>query len=118
MDVKSWLQNAFAVEKPGALQISDEQRALVERLAREVVRRKLATPAVAFLELSHPLNSVGAHALHFFTPILSVLFDAQGCRRFAEFLEQRGSLEYVCRRIEELLAESQPPAGGSPGSPG
>ncbi len=107
--MKEWLRNAFAVEGRRLPELTDEQRAMVERLAREVVRRKLGTPAIAFLEMSHPLNSVGASALHFFTPLLSVLFDVEGCRRFAEFLEKRGSIEVICRRIEELLAERSPP---------
>lgn len=107
--MKAWLRNAFAVESRQPLVLTDDQREMVERVAREVIRRKLGTPALAFLEMSHPLNAVGANAVHFFTPLLSVLYDVEGCRRFAEFLERRGSIEAICRRIEELL-QVPPPA--------
>ena len=112
--MKDWLKNAFAVEGSAPPPLSAEQQVLVDRLCHEVVRRGLATPAIAFLEMSHPLNSVGAHTIHFFTPLLSALFDAESCRRLAEFLERRGSIELLCRRIEALQAEAQSSADGSP----
>jgi hypothetical protein len=108
--MKAWLRNAFAIGPRESAAVTAEQQALIDRLCREVVRRGLATPAIAFLEMSHPLNAVGAATLHFFTPIISVVFDVDGCRRFAEFLEQRGSIEILCRRIEELQREGRSPA--------
>ena len=108
--MKAWLRNAFAIEPREAATVTAEQQVLVDRLCREVIRRGLGTPAIAFLEMSQPLNGVGAATLHFFTPIVSVVFDADGCRRFAEFLEQRGSIEIICRRIEELQREGRSPA--------
>lgn len=107
--MKAWLRNAFAIEPRKAAAVAPEQQALVDRLCREVVRRGIATPAIAFLEMSQPLNGVAAATLHFFTPIVSVVFDVEGCRRFAEFLEQRGSIEVLIRRIEELQREPRSP---------
>ena len=108
--MKAWLRNAFAIEPRESDAVTAGQQALIDRLCREVVRRGLATPAITFLEMAHPLNGVGAATLHFFTPIVSVVFDVDGCRRFAEFLEQRGSIEILCRRIEELQREGRSPA--------
>ena len=65
----------------------------------------MTTPALLFIEMSRPLNYLGAQALHFFDPIVSVLVDTTGYRHFAEFLEQRGSLEHLCRRIEHFEAQ-------------
>jgi hypothetical protein len=98
--VKDWLNHAFAIERD--FSPTDEELALAERLCREIVRRELVLPALAFLEMSRPLNYVGAQALHFFTPILSTLFDRQQCCRAAEFLERRGSIDWLCKRLEEL----------------
>ena len=99
-----WLKHAFAVDPPGPAEPSDAQRAPAERICREVVRRHLTTPALLFLEMSRPLNNVAAHLLHFFTPVLSVFTDAAQLREFARFLERRGSIDFLCRRIEALEA--------------
>ena len=104
-----WLRHAFAVEPPGPAIPSDEQRAVVDRVCREVVRRHLATPALMFLEMSRPLNYITAQALHFFAPFVSIVAGGQGHRHFAAFLERRGSIDYMVRRIEELEAETIEP---------
>ncbi len=56
------------------------------------------------LEMSRPLNNVGAHAMHFFSPLVHALTDSDGFDRFAVYLEQRGSIEFLCQRLEELEA--------------
>lgn len=102
-----WLKHAFAVEPPGPAEPDDEQRAVVERLCVEVVSRRLATPALAFLEMSRPLNYLGAQTLHFLGPIISAVMNGQEHRALAEFLECRGSIDYLCRRIEQLQREGR-----------
>jgi len=101
-----WLKHAFAVDPPGPAEPKPEQRAAVEAVCREIVRRHLTTPALLFLEMSRPLNYIGSQTMHFFQPMVSVLTDSAGPKHFAEFLEQRGSIEYICRRIEDLEAEA------------
>lgn len=99
-----WLKHAFAVEPPGPAEPTQVQRPVVEKVCVEIVHRHLSTPALAFLEMSRPLNYIGSQALHFFSPLIDAVTDAQGHRRFAEFLEHRGSIDYLCRRIESLEA--------------
>ena len=100
---KGW-RHAFAVETPSEFQPSDEQRQVADRICRELVRRRLATPALMFLEMSRPLNFLGSQLLHFLSPMLSGLTQSHGHRHLAAFLEHRGSVDYLCRRIEELDA--------------
>lgn len=97
-----WLKHAFAIEPPGPAVPTDPQRAAVERICQAIVRRRLTVAALVFLESARPLNYVGSQALHFFTPFISVLADAGEYRHLAAFLEQRGSVEYLCQRLEEL----------------
>jgi hypothetical protein len=99
-----WLQHAFAVDPPGPAEPTVEQRAAVDAICREIVRRHLSTPALLFLEMSRPLNYIGSQTLHFFQPMIGVLTDSKGPEHFALFLEKRGSIEYICRRIEHLEA--------------
>ena len=97
-----WLKHAFAVEPDKPVEPTAAQQALIDRFCRQVHARGLTTPALIFLESVRPLNYVSSQTLHFFTPILSVVADAKACRELAEFLEHRGSVDYLCRRIEEL----------------
>ena len=101
-----WLKHAFAVDPPGPADPTPEQRDAVDAVCRQIVKRHLTTPALLFLEMSKPLNYLGSQAMHFFAPMLSVLSGGQRHRHFAAFLEHRGSIDYLCRRIEELEAEA------------
>jgi hypothetical protein len=105
---KFWqgVKHAFAVEKPGPVEPTPAQAALIDRLCREVVRRRLTTPALVALEMSRPLNFVTAQAIHFFEPILRTFGEPQAPREFAMFLEHRGSIDYLAKRIEEIEAEA------------
>jgi len=97
-----WLKHAFAVEPPGPVEPTAAQRDVVDRVCRQIVARDLATPALIFLESVRPLNYVSSQALHFFAPVLSAVADPAAYRELADFLEHRGSVDYLCRRIEEL----------------
>ncbi len=99
MAIPQWLRNAFAVDD-GPLEPTPEQADLVDKLAKEVVRRGMTTPALAFLEMSQPLNYVASQAMVFFAPMISALTDSRGHTILAELLEHRGALTYICSRIE------------------
>jgi hypothetical protein len=106
----NWFCHAFALNPtepvPGPPGPTDAERPIVDRLCAEVVRRGLTVPALAFLEISRSMNGVAAQTIHFFDPVLSVLGTSDHHRRFAEFLERRDSVAYLCRRIEELERSS------------
>lgn len=110
-----WLKHAFDVEKPGPAEPTPAQAAIVDRLCREVVRRRLTTPALVTLEMSRPLNFVTAQAIHFFDPLIKSITDANGHREFATFLEHRGSIDYLTNRIEELEAAATQHEKNTPG---
>ncbi|MEZ6065852.1 MAG: hypothetical protein R3B90_09135 [Planctomycetaceae bacterium] len=57
-----WLRHAFAVNEE-APELTSEEANELESLATQVVRRGMATPAVTFLEMSRPLNYLGAQVL-------------------------------------------------------
>jgi len=101
-----WLKHAFAIEK-GEPTPTPRQEELIDRLSHEVVKRGLTVPAIMFLEMSKPMNQLGANALHFFSPLITAVTDAQSHRDFAEFLEHRGSIELLCRRIETIAARDR-----------
>ena len=108
-----WLKHAFAIDKPGPATPNNEQGAIVDRLCADVVRRRLTTPALLTLEMYRPLNYATAQLLHFLQPLVAIVADAGGYVQFTKFLEQRGSIDYICQRIEdaEALAAKERPSG-------
>ena len=96
----NWLKHAFAIESASAGPTTQELE-VVDRLAREIVRRRLTAPALAFLEMSRPLSYLGSQTLHFLDPFLSVISPGEGRRRLATFLERRDAVEILCARIEQ-----------------
>lgn len=103
----NWFRHAFALDPPGPLTPTEEERAVVERLCRILVRRRMQIPAIAFLEMSRPLNRVAAQVLIFFHPVASLALTGDDYNRFAQFLEKSGSIDYLCRQIEDLSAEAE-----------
>lgn len=99
MSWREQFKHAFAIEQ-GAVEPNDRQVELVDKVCKAVVRRGLIVPALMALEMSRPLNYVASQAMHFFRPIVSVILDGPSIGEFASFLEQRGSIEYLCQRLE------------------
>ena len=121
-----WLKHAFAVDPPGPAEPTAEQQRPVDWVCRQVARRRLTTPGLIALEMSRPLNFVAAQMMHVLSPGVWALLRRQShedYKHFAAFLERRGSIEYLARRIEHFEADFEKrektppmsPAGGEGG---
>jgi hypothetical protein len=97
--LKARVQHAFAME-PAGQPLSAEDVALLDRVAAAVVAREMAVPAVMFLESVGPMNFLGSQALHFFTPVLEVVFSQRDVERVALLLERRDTLSRLAALIE------------------
>lgn len=102
--VKAAFSNAFAYDD-GRGEISDEDLALLDKVAQWVVKRRLVAPAVLVLESSAPLNFVGSSLMTFFRPVVGVAFGTIQWERFEALLEKRCSMRLLVERIEKLDAE-------------
>ena len=80
--------------------LSAEDRKLLEDIADWLARRRMATPAVFFLESLKPLNFVGSQALVFFEPVVRAFINAEGYARFAGIMERRENVETFLECIE------------------
>ncbi len=60
----------------------------------------MSGPAIAFLEMSRPLNALAAAAITFFAPLASILANPTSVKHFAEFLEKRGSVDVLVHMLE------------------
>jgi len=84
-----------------AVELSPEDRALLERLAQRVVDMRLETPAILTLEGARPLSLLAGQAMLFFEPFAQALFQFGDYRRVAALIERREALEALTRMIEE-----------------
>jgi hypothetical protein len=103
MTARDWFRHAFAVDPPGPAQPTPEQQLAVDWVCVQIAKRHMTTPGLIFLEMSRPLNWIGAQTMHFFRPGVWALaaeptYDAY--KQFSTFLEQRGSTEYLAERVE------------------
>lgn len=105
--LRAALRHAFAVDPPGPAEPTPQQRAVVERVCRWIAARRLETPATLLLEMSRPLNALASAGLTALNPAAWALggeATAEDCRHLAEYLERRGAIEWMERRIEQLGA--------------
>ena len=106
-NVREALRVAFAVGvEDEALTPADV--ALLEKVATAVVDRRMASPAILFLESVGPMNFLGSQALHFLTPILNLACDTREIKRAAHLLERRDAMPRLIAFIEAKSAAGQP----------
>ena len=80
--------------------LSDEDRALLDRVATRVVELHMDVPAILALESAKPLTVVASQALVFLEPMIQSLFRFADYRRFTALVERREVMEFLLQRIE------------------
>ena len=99
-DFRAWWAHAFAVRgREEAL--SDAERALVERLADLVVRRRMTPVASLLLECTRPLSFLGSQLMQFAKPFATTVFDAEEYAALGHLLERREAVDLLSAAIEE-----------------
>jgi hypothetical protein len=88
-------------------EITPQQEEILTKIARKVVLWKMSVPAVLFLESVKPLNYIGSQMMAFFEPFVQTLFSWNDYDEFRKMMEERGTIERLLRRIEELDSETQ-----------
>ena len=102
-----WLKHAFSVGDSNSPIPSPRQAKAIDDVCREIVRRRMTLPAQMWFESSAPIHFLSGQMLRFFEPVLGAVLDPEEIRDFASFLEQRGSLEYICQRLQDLQVTSE-----------
>ncbi len=83
----------------------ETESAAVERAARWIVEKGLATPAVFLLEMHKPVAPLGSMMLLGAMPFLGPFVGFGVIERAALFAEDRGNVERLITRTEELDRE-------------
>jgi len=103
------IKHAFGIGGPQQSEPNEKQKIIVDKVCKEVVNRKLSMPALIMLETFRPLNYIGSQVMHFFKPIVSSVLTGDGYSEFSSFLEERGSVDYICKRINDIETEKLKP---------
>lgn len=98
----NWLKHAFAVERDSMAIPTEAQSKAIDHVCREIIRRGMVFPSQMLLETSAPLHFLTGQMLRVAEPILGALVDQNAVRDFATFVERRGAIEYICRRLDQL----------------
>ncbi len=93
-----------------------ERDAIIEKIAMDIHRRGLETPAILFLEMHKPLSFFASQTLIVTTPLIAPIVGFDRVRNAANLLESRDNVELLIRRIEELSASRH--AGDARGESG
>ena len=105
---KGW-KHAFYIDDPDSINPTETQKKAIDKLCRGIIRRGLTTPAIIGVEMGRPLNYIGSQTMHFFTPLIAAFLPTESWGAMAEFLEHRGSVDWIRNRIEELEQEMDEP---------
>jgi hypothetical protein len=83
--------------------LSADDRAMLDELAAAIARRRLATPAIFFLESMKPIGFVGSQAMILLRPLIALVWSAPArWDQVQRVLEQRGAIEALLGRLEAL----------------
>jgi len=83
----------------------EETQQLVDSVANAVVKRRLETPSIFFLEMNKPLSYLAGQGLIVAMPFLAPILGVDRMARFSRFLQTRDNVERLIQRIEELSEE-------------
>lgn len=91
----------YLLQPPDPKEIDD----FIENIAREIVDRHLAAPAIVTLESMKPLSFAGSQLMVFFDPIIQIFGGIRGYEKFQVVLEDRNKLERLIVAIEKYEDE-------------
>ena len=94
------IKHAFYIETSGEA-TSDNENEFLERVATGITRRKLAAPAMLFLETFRPLNYIGSQTMVFFRPVASIIFPIVKYDKVLNVLEKRDSINRLIKLLEK-----------------
>ena len=97
--------HAFA-SSPQQPSFSTQDIALLEKIARLLVDRRMEIPALLFMESVGPLNFLGSQIMHGLRPFLELVCDPTELQQLAVLLERRDSVEQLITLLRQSTAAS------------
>ncbi len=75
---------------------------IINKIAKEIVDRRLAVPALLFGETIKPVNRIAGQVSVFFEPLVQTIFPIKYYREATIVLSNREYFEKLLNKIEEL----------------
>ncbi len=88
-------------------ELTPKQEEILGKIGQKVVEWKMSVPAILFLESVKPLNYIGSQMMAFFEPFVQTLFSWKDYDEFRTMMEERGTVEKLLQKIEQLDAEAK-----------
>jgi hypothetical protein len=83
----------------------EETQELIDSLARQIAGRRLEAPAILLLEIHKPLSFIASQGLACALPVLGPIVGPERVARVSRLLRERGNIDLLVARIEELAAQ-------------
>jgi hypothetical protein len=80
---------------------------ILRKVAYEIKKRKLETPAILLFESHKPLSYVAGQATFFFAPLLVPILGYNNVRDYGRVLNRRDSIDRLLQYIEEPMENLQ-----------
>ena len=80
---------------------------IISNLAKEIVNRGMAVPAIFFLESTKYISFIGSQFLVFLGPIATCFINNKKYYNFAEILEKKSNIDFLLNEIERINLETQ-----------
>lgn len=78
----------------------ERRDALIERISRFVVSRRMEAPAIFMLESSRPLTFIGSQAMIVGQPVMAAFFGWERVGEYRLLLEERENIDRLIKAIE------------------
>lgn len=85
----------------------ERQQELLEKIAHQIVKRKLTVPAIMFFESVKPLSFIGSQAMVFLQPMVQAFLNRREYDEITLMMEERENVEKLLCEIERQEAEWQ-----------
>jgi hypothetical protein len=87
-------------------QVSEsETNDMIEKVARFIAERHMASAGILFVESLRPLHGIGSQAMFFILPFAEIIFDSKKYQQFALMLENEENIKKLVARMDELDEE-------------
>jgi hypothetical protein len=86
--VRVRIAHAFALRAESG-EFEERDRNLLDRIARGIANRGLASPAIFLVESLAPLSFLGSQLVHALTPVLETVASPRDVEQLARLLERR-----------------------------
>jgi hypothetical protein len=74
----------------------------IEYLAQQIARRRLALPAILFLEVARPFSFMAGQGLLLCEPFFGFFYDEPHLAEYADLLADRSNVDYLIACLERI----------------